>query len=502
MAVHSLRKSDIAFRLKSHAEYMQASFAALASAGLAIVLLTSAYSGDVFHPLLAYIGFAYCGFTFLQAFIWYRIRQDLITSGSISKYVRLLGYPMMLSFVTGNLVAAAAAFHLVKQKKHTAYTLSVYALLSTLLVIAVTALNLLKPYVANGFIPGASLLLIAAGLQLISLLLSSRLDEGRLQPYLTWTLIILHFIAAVSGNLFSLFTGTLLLAKLRNKSLSAGSRFSEVLERISHNMAAMLGLLFVSVLLSLSITSVLTFDYSLAIDNNYSAILQAPSAQYPLGTDNFGRDLYTRIVLGARISLFVGFLSTAIPLVIGGLLGALSGYYGKRLDNGIMRALDILYAIPGILLAIAIIAAFGAGTMNLILALSVGSIPSYARTMRANVLQVSTLEYVQAARAFGSSDWVILARHILPNAAAPMIVQCTLTIGTAVISTSSLSFLGLGVEPHIPEWGNILKLGSAYLETHSFTAIYPGLAIILLVLSFNFLGDGLRDALDPKISRN
>ncbi|MGV2643336.1 ABC transporter permease subunit, partial [Clostridium perfringens] len=151
------------------------------------------------------------------------------------------------------------------------------------------------------------------------------------------------------------------------------------------------------------------------------------------------------------------------------------------------------------LLAIAIIAAFGANTINLILALSVGAIPTYARTMRANELLASTFEYVDAARAFGSSNFSIIFKHIVPNSLAPMIVKSTLTIGAAVISTSSLSYLGLGVEPHIPEWGNILKIGSTYLETHSYLAIYPGLAIIALVLSFNFLGDGLRDALDPKL---
>lgn len=166
-----------------------------------------------------------------------------------------------------------------------------------------------------------------------------------------------------------------------------------------------------------------------------------------------------------------------------------------------MRLLDILYAIPGILLAIAIIAAFGANTVNLILALSLGSIPTYARTMRASVLYVSTFEFVEAARALGYNNRTIIFKHIIPNSLAPMIIKSTLTIGGAVIATSSLSYLGLGVEPHIPEWGNILKLGSTYLETHSYLAIYPGLAIILLVLSFNFLGDGLRDALDPKLEK-
>lgn len=165
-----------------------------------------------------------------------------------------------------------------------------------------------------------------------------------------------------------------------------------------------------------------------------------------------------------------------------------------------MRALDVLYAVPGILLAIAIIAAFGSNTVNLIIALSVGSIPTYARTMRANAMMVSNFEFVQAARALGESDWKIIFKQVIPNSFAPMIVKATLTIGSAVIATSSLSFLGLGVEPQVPEWGNILKVGSMYLETNSYLAIFPGIAIILLVLSFNFFGDGLRDALDPKIN--
>ena len=229
------------------------------------------------------------------------------------------------------------------------------------------------------------------------------------------------------------------------------------------------------------------------------ALLRPVSMEYPFGTDNYGRCVFTRIVFGARISLIVGVCVTVLPMVVGGILGAAAGFFGKRTDNIIMRLLDVQYAVPDMLLAIAIIAAFGANTVNLILALSIGMVAVYARTVRATVLGLANAEFVEAARSCGARDWNIIFRHIIPNSLAPIIVRSTMGIGTAVLSTSSLSYLGLGVEPHIPEWGNILKIGSQYLETNPYLAIFPGLAIILLVLAFNFFGDGLRDALDPKL---
>jgi peptide/nickel transport system permease protein len=489
------------FRLKSSSEYSQSSFSGIASAALALIMLLSSYvpAEGAFKPFPLFAGIAWLAFALLQAGVWAIIRQDLIRTGAIKRSTRRLGYVLLLSLLTANVFVATAAFQLIKQKKNAAYTLSVYMLLTTMLVFAVSALNLFKPFVANSYLLGMGLLLAAAVVQFAALLLIAKYADQPVLPRWMGLVAFLLLMTAVSGNLFALFLGLLLIARLRDKDYTSGSRLGEVIERLSRSSTSMLGLLFIVFLLTLAISSYLTFDYGMAIENNYSLILHAPDLAYPLGTDNFGRDLFSRIVFGARISLIVGLLSTLIPVLIGGVLGAISGYYGRHTDNIIMRLLDVLYAIPGILLAIAIIAAFGASTVNLILALSVGAIPTYARTMRANVMLVSTLEYVQAARAFGASDSKILFKHIVPNSIAPMIVKSTLTIGTAVIATSSLSYLGLGVEPHIPEWGNILKLGSAYLETHAFTAIYPGLAIIALVLSFNFLGDGLRDALDPKL---
>ncbi|MFC7677885.1 ABC transporter permease [Paenibacillus sp. GCM10028914] len=501
MIKNLLNKQQTQHQLKSLQEYSQASFTAVVSLTLTVILLLNSFdfTGKTLKPFVFTAFVAYALFTILQIVITLLVRKDLLRDGHIRSGTRALGYVQLLSIVTGNIFIVTFAFNLIKKKKSTEYTIAVYMLLTSLFVIALSALNMFKPYVADTFLIGMAILLIVAVFHLIALLLVAKyVDRHTAHPKLIWLALPL-ILTVATGNIFALVLGMNLLSKIRKHGNPAVTRWADVWVRITSNTTAMLGLFFIIFLFAVSVCSLLTFEYGFAVDNNYSAILQPPSLEYPLGTDNFGRDLFSRIVFGARISLIVGFMSTIIPLVIGGILGAISGYYGRHTDNIIMRLLDVLYAIPGILLAIAIIAAFGANTVNLILALSVGAIPTYARTMRANVLLVSTFEYVDAARAFGSSNLSIIFKHIVPNSLAPMIVKSTLTIGGAVISTSSLSYLGLGVEPHIPEWGNILKIGSTYLETNSYLAIYPGLAIIALVLSFNFLGDGLRDALDPKM---
>lgn len=488
--------------LKLSQEYTQASFTWITSLAMTIILVLNSFdfSTKMIKPFVFSVFIAYAVFTGLQVLVTLKMRQDLLTSGGIRNKTRNLGYLQMMSIVTGNIVTVTFAFNLIKKKKTPDYNFAVYMLLTQIFIIAISALNVFKPYVADTFLVAMGALIGIAIFYLVTLILVAKYVEDETTERWMIFIAIPLLLTAFTGNLFALLLGINLIMKTRNTDQSTIVKWNTIWGKITRNTTSILGLFFIILMFSISVCSNFTFDYSMAVENNYGAILQSPSIAYPLGTDNFGRDLFSRIIFGARISLLVGFLSTIIPAVIGGILGAFAGYYSKRADNIIMRLLDVLYAVPGILLAIAIIAAFGANTTNLILALSIGSIPTYARTMRANVLMVSNLEYVDSARALGERDLSIIFKHIVPNSLAPMIVKATLTIGGAVIATSSLSYLGLGVEPHIPEWGNILKLGSTYLESHSYLAIYPGLAIIMLVLSFNFLGDGLRDALDPKLN--
>jgi peptide/nickel transport system permease protein len=222
---------------------------------------------------------------------------------------------------------------------------------------------------------------------------------------------------------------------------------------------------------------------------------------YIFGADNFGRDILARIVHGARVSMIIGFTTVAFAVALGGLLGAVAGYYGGVLETVIMRGADILLAIPNILFALAIVAALGPSFQNLLLAIGVTSIPVYIRLVRASVLTVKDQEFVEAARALGARDPRIIGLHILPNCMAPVIVQATLGIAQSILSATSLSFLGLGIQPPSPEWGNMLSEARSYIISAPHTLIFPGLAIMTVILAYNLIGDGLRDALDPKLKR-
>lgn len=227
--------------------------------------------------------------------------------------------------------------------------------------------------------------------------------------------------------------------------------------------------------------------------------LLPPSRSYPFGTDELGRDVLSRVIYGARISMTVGLISVSVALLIGVTLGLTAGYLGGLTENVIMRFVDVLLAFPGILLAIMIAGTLGPGLRNVMIAVGIFAMPTYARVVRASTLSVKALEYVDAMRALGASDVRIVLRHILPNVSAPIIVLSTLGVATAILSAAGLSFVGLGAQPPAPEWGAMLSQARPYLRNEWWLAMFPGLAIMITVLSINLLGDGLRDALDPRL---
>ena len=500
------RKKEYLKKLESKKLKKSQEFKALSFSAGATLLLTALFGFSGYNlitretsPALLLLAAAFLAEALIQFLLARKMRRELLESGEISTVVRLSGLFLLAFALTCNVFAIAAGLTLIKKNRPLEYTMTIYALITTLGVMMVSALNLFKEYVADQFLLGMGIMAALAALYILILLLIHLWErDGRVDKRLL-PIGVLLIVTSISGNAFALLAGMLIIAHYRHQGQERSIEWIDIWERLFRNNMAVVGMLVVVFLLALSISSSLTFDYGIAIDNNYSAILQPISLEYPFGTDNYGRCVFTRIVYGARISLIVGLCVTALPMVVGGILGAAAGYFGKRADNIIMRLLDVQYAVPDILLAIAIIAAFGANTVNLILALSIGMISVYARTVRATVLGLSASEFIEAARACGAQDWTIIFKHIIPNSLAPIIVRATMGIGTAVLSTSSLSYLGLGVEPYIPEWGNILKIGSQYLETNPYLAIFPGLAIIVLVLAFNFFGDGLRDALDPKL---
>lgn len=229
--------------------------------------------------------------------------------------------------------------------------------------------------------------------------------------------------------------------------------------------------------------------------NNY----QNPSREHLLGTDSLGRDILSRIIYGARISLMISLISVSCSVLIGLLLGVISGYYGKWPETIIMRFMDLLLAFPGLLLALVIVAILGQGIVNTMIAISIFTIPYLTRIIRASVLSIKETEYIEACRAGGVPDYRIILYHIIPNSISPVIVQGTLNLGTAILTASGLSFLGLGVQPPHPEWGAMLSNSRDLIRATPVAAIAPGIAITLVVLSFSLMGDGLRDALDPKL---
>lgn len=280
------------------------------------------------------------------------------------------------------------------------------------------------------------------------------------------------------------------------------SQAAEVWKRMRRNRLAMIGLVIIICLILMAAFANSIADYETeVIKQNITIRLQKPSAEHWFGTDEFGRDIFARLVHGSRISLLVGTVAVCISLVSGGILGAIAGYFGGKVDNVIMRIMDIFLSIPILLMAIMIVAALGASMVNLMIAIGVSSMPTFARVTRAAVLSVKDQEYVEAARAIGGKTGRIIFRHILPNCLSPIIVQATMRVATAILSTAGMSFIGLGISPPTPEWGAMLSSGRGFIRDASHIVVIPGLLIMITVLSLNLLGDGLRDALDPKLKR-
>lgn len=286
------------------------------------------------------------------------------------------------------------------------------------------------------------------------------------------------------------------------KPVKKRGQFQEIWRRLKKNKMAMIGLTVVVFLILMAIFADFFFDYDTVVIKQNTAIrLQGPSAEHWLGTDEFGRDILARLVHGTRISLAVGVVAVSIALVLGGSLGAMAGFYGGTIDNLIMRFMDILLAVPSLLLNITIVSALGPSIFNLMLAIAISSIPGYARIVRSAVLQVRDQEFVEASRCIGANNFEIITRHIIPNCMAPIIVQVSLKVASAILSTSGLSFLGLGVKAPTPEWGAMLSGGRSYLRNAPHLTVFPGIMIVITILSLNLLGDGLRDALDPKLKK-
>ena len=284
------------------------------------------------------------------------------------------------------------------------------------------------------------------------------------------------------------------------------SLWQEAWRRFRKNRMAMAGLVFLSILVIIAVvTLVIDLVTQNEIYNNYVinqdlvSRLQGPSAAHPFGQDEFGRDMLLRMLWGTRYSLFMGSLAIIFSLCVGGVLGALSGFYGKLTDSIIMRIMDVLLAIPSMLLATAIVAALGTSLVNVLIAIGISYIPTFARTVRASVLTVKDQDYIEAARSIGCNDGEIIFKYIIPNAMAPIIVQATLGLAGAILSIAGLSFLGLGIQPPTPEWGAMLSNARVYMRDAWHVTVIPGLGIMLTILSLNLMGDGLRDALDPRL---
>lgn len=284
----------------------------------------------------------------------------------------------------------------------------------------------------------------------------------------------------------------------KKKSLANKSQFGMIMYRFSKNKLAMVGLAVIITMILMCVTAPLYIDYDSVVKQSMADRFIAPCAEHLFGTDQFGRDLFARIIYGGRISLLAGLVVVATALVVGVVLGGVAGYFGGTVDMIIMRICDIFMAVPRMLLAMAVVAGLGQGTFKMLIALSIAEFPKYARTVRASIMTLRNQEYVEAAKCCGTSPARIIFKHVVPNGLGPVIVSATLGLGGTILAIASLGFLGIGVASPTPEWGTILSENRANIRFYPYLGLVPGFFIAISVMCLNFIGDGLRDALDPR----
>ena len=286
--------------------------------------------------------------------------------------------------------------------------------------------------------------------------------------------------------------------KNKGKKSKISSPSAEAWKRLRRNRLALVGLVIVVLMILMAIFAPVIAPQGYD-EQNYEMVLKKPSAEYPLGTDDFGRDLLTRLIYGSRISVPVGFLCSALSLLVGGGLGLIAAYYGGTVEDIIMRIMDIFMAIPAMLFAMAVLSAIGTGTFKMIIAISLSTLPLFARITRGAVYTVKSADYIDASRAIGASNVRMMLRHMLPNALGPIIVVTTFGVASNILIVSSLSYLGVGIVPPTAEWGSILSAAKTYISSAPWFLIFPGVTIMLSVFALNLFGDGVRDALDPRL---
>lgn len=286
---------------------------------------------------------------------------------------------------------------------------------------------------------------------------------------------------------------------MSNSHSRTREQFAEFWRRFRKNKSAVAGLIILVLLVGMALFADFIVPYARCVEQVGADRLQGPSVAHIFGTDEFGRDLFARVVHGSRYSLFIGVATSLMALAAGSILGASAGYFGGMVDNVICRIIDVFMCVPPILLSLAVVAALGTSVRNLIVAITISCIPGNVRLIRSVVLTVAEQDYVEVARSYGASNARIIFRYVLPNAMGPIIVNTTMAISDMILSAAGLSFIGMGIQPPSPEWGALLSAAQTYIFTSPYLLVFPGLFIILSSLSFNLVGDGLTDALDPKL---